>query len=68
VDRRGLPTASECSGGQLTDAASIAAIGTNSTGGLTLGSARVTATSTSLTYRLVRTSGGNLSDSFTISR
>jgi hypothetical protein len=42
--------------------------GTNSTGGLTLGSARVTATSTSLSYRLVRTSGGNLSDSFTISR
>jgi uncharacterized protein YjdB len=45
-----------------------AASGTNSPGGLTFGFAQVTATSTSLTYRLVRTSGGNLSDSFTITR
>lgn len=45
-----------------------AASGTNSPGGLTFGFAQVTATSTSLSYRLVRTSGGTLSDSFTITR
>jgi hypothetical protein len=42
--------------------------GTNSPGGVTFGFAQVSATSTSLTYRLVRTSGGRLSDAFTISR
>src|SRR6478609_148433 len=45
-----------------------AASGTNSPGGITFGFAQVTATSTSLSYRLVRTSGGTLSDSFTITR
>ncbi len=45
-----------------------AASGTNSPGGLTIGFAQVTATSTSLSYRLVRTSGGTLSDTFTITR
>jgi Clostridial hydrophobic W/Calcineurin-like phosphoesterase len=45
-----------------------AASGSNSSGGLTIGFAKVTATSTSLTFRLVRTGGGTLSDSFTITR
>jgi hypothetical protein len=45
-----------------------AASGTNSPGGLTIGFAQVTATSTALSYRLVRTSGGTLSDTFTITR
>ena len=45
-----------------------AASGTNSPGGMTFGFAQVSATSTSLSYRLVRTSGGTLSDSFTITR
>ena len=35
---------------------------------MTFGFAQVSATSTSLTYRLVRTSGGTLADSFTIRR
>ena len=45
-----------------------AASGTNSPGGMTFGFAQVSATSTSLSYRLVRTSGGTLTDSFTITR
>jgi hypothetical protein len=45
-----------------------AASGTNSPGGMTFGFAQVSATSTSLSYRLVRTSGGTLSDAFTIRR
>jgi hypothetical protein len=45
-----------------------AASGTNSPGGLTFGFARVSATSTTLSFRLVRTSGGTLSDAFTITR
>ena len=39
-----------------------AASGTNSPGGMTFGFAQVSATATTLTYRLVRTSGGTLSD------
>lgn len=45
-----------------------AASGSNSPGGLTDGFGKVTATPTSLTFTLVRTGGGTLSDSFTITR
>lgn len=45
-----------------------AASGTNSPGGMTFGFAQVTATATTMSYRLVRTSGGSLSDAFTITR
>ena len=43
-----------------------AASGTNSSGGLTFGFGYVDATYSGLTFRLSRTSGGNLADSFTI--
>ena len=45
-----------------------AASGTNSPGGLTFGFGAVDATYSSLTFRLSRTSGGTLADSFTIRR